>query len=80
MRDIYDDIKAERKRQIIKWGDQRHRLGNWMAILGEEYGEVCAEVCAIELQGKPERLPDLRAELIQVAAVAVQIVENIDSV
>ena len=76
---IWDDIQAERKRQDIKWGDQQHWLGDWMAILGEEFGEVCKEVLECQFgREPPDHISMLRIELIHVAAVAVQIIEKID--
>ena len=36
-----DDVFDERQRQNAKWGVQRHSWPEWMAILGEEYGEAC---------------------------------------
>lgn len=55
-------IADERQRQLEKWGDQSgHSDGKWLAILGEEYGEVCRDL----FEGK-----DPGKEIIQVAAVA----------
>lgn len=34
-------IGAERRRQDEKWGEQNHDPQVWMAILGEEFGELC---------------------------------------
>jgi hypothetical protein len=88
------DVVAERQRQEAKWGrqnhrngtgfpgsendakfwrancDQRHRngTGTWLDILLEEVYEAAAE-------DDPQKL---RAELIQVAAVAVSWAEAID--
>ena len=79
MDQIFADIKAERERQNEKWGNQEHWLGDWMAILGEEFGEACKEVLACNFGPEPKKhLPLLREELIHTAAVAVQIVEKID--
>lgn len=91
----YDDIRAERVRQVEKWGthdwpdwwgvdegelldatlakhdhDFAHTQGRvtWRHILNEEVLEVFAET-------EPARI---RAELVQVAAVAVQWIEAID--
>ena len=62
---IYD-IQQERKRQTDKWGEQNHELPYWLAILGEEFGEVSKEI----VERPNERTEDLRKELIQLAAVA----------
>jgi hypothetical protein len=90
-----DEVAAERRRQIDKWGEQNHPdgvattdvdrvaadtarraceqafaagLGTWRVILEEEVREAFAE----------SSVEALRAELIQVAAVAVAWVEAID--
>lgn len=77
---VWADICAERDRQAVKWaGPHQHGAGDCsspgvplmvkLAVLGEEYGEVCRAA----LDGDPD---DLRAELIQVTAVAVAILEG----
>ncbi len=65
-------IKEERLRQNEKWGEDRHLSPLlWNAILTEEVGEVAKEVL--------EKCPSLRDELIQVAAVALAWLEDIDN-
>jgi hypothetical protein len=54
-----------------------------MAILAEEVGEAAKEALEHHWAGKhyppdPERLNRLRAELVQVAAVAVAMIESLD--
>lgn len=94
MSGVLDEVREERARQHAKWGLQTHRDGTggaseqlaaavakavcdaalrakdctWALILNEEVREAFAETDAAKL----------RAELIQVAAVAVQWVEAID--
>ncbi len=34
-------VQVERKRQNRKFGAQHHTPFEWLAILGEEYGEAC---------------------------------------
>lgn len=34
-------VADERHRQNLKWGPQSHSSADWLAILGEEYGEAC---------------------------------------
>ena len=34
-------VRDERVRQDEKWGPQHHRMADWLAIIGEEYGEAC---------------------------------------
>ena len=70
-----DDIYDERRRQDARWGEQNHQPAMWLAILTEELGEVAQEV--LDGYGDPHRRR-YRAELIQVAAVAVAAVEALD--
>jgi len=63
-----NEIAAERNQQDTKWGEQNHSKEKWMAILMEEVGEVARAV----LDDEPR---DYRKELIQVAAVAVVMLE-----
>ena len=89
MENILDEIKQERIRQNNKWGEQNHSPIEWMAILMEEVGEVSKE--ALEHHFKypnksgefsdeiqESRMENYREELIQVAAVASQMVECYD--
>lgn len=75
---IYRDIDAERDRQEAKFGRQLHSWPVWAAILSEECGEV-AEGCLQAHWREPDGLEHLREELVQVAAVAVQMLEKLDS-
>lgn len=68
---IVKEVVEERSNQNAKWGVQNHDPFTWLAILGEEFGESCK--AAFETN-----LPHMRKELIQVAAVAVAIVECLD--
>ncbi|WP_026676759.1 MazG-like family protein [Fictibacillus gelatini] len=79
-KDINDtliDIGLERYRQESKWGKQRHHHGTWLAILGEEYGEVCQAMQKGLISEKETDADDLYNELIQVAAVACAIAEQV---
>ena len=92
--DIFEEIRKERQRQNEKWGEQNwpmleewskpHEMKGaadyykeqnqgggkfWSSILLEEVYEAFAET-------KPEKQ---REEMIQVAAVVVQIIEYLDS-
>lgn len=89
---IIDEIKAERERQDKKWGVQNHSPIEWIGILTEEVGEAAKEAvdyhfAKVNHKGSDEKLIELeegltisnyRQELIQVAAVAVQMIECID--
>ena len=61
-------IQTERQRQLRKWGPQQHTPPEWMAILGEEFGEACAACCDMWIQG--QSVEPLLEELVQVGAVA----------
>lgn len=69
--DILEEIAAERAAQLLKWGQEGHPAGKWSLILAEEFGEVAK--AALEL-----RPMQMRAELVQLAAVAVAWIESID--
>ncbi|MCY9017244.1 MazG-like family protein [Priestia megaterium] len=79
MANINQDVLTERIKQNEKWGVQRHDMGKWLAILAEEFGEA-----AQAMQGplgltsmKETDADDLYEELIQVAAVASAIAEQV---
>lgn len=80
----YVDIFDERVRQEAKWGTQNHDQMIWLGILAEEFGEAATEINELHFRpgvngGTAEwRLNRVRAELIQVAAVAVAMVESLD--
>ena len=75
---ILEDIAKERNRQDEKWGEQNHDDMTWVTILGEEFGEVCHEALVYKFAEIEDAEERLRAELIQVAAVAVAHIECID--
>lgn len=77
--DVLYDVLQERFRQNRKWGIQRHSHGKWLAIKGEEDGEVCEAVNRIHFpsDSKPTDADDLYEELIQSAAVAIAWAEQI---
>lgn len=87
---VLNEVYEERERQERKWGPQNHSPADWLMILGEEVGE--ANKAALEhkfaaptklIDDDPEYdrdqyLREYRAELIQVAAVAVAMIESLD--
>jgi len=73
---VYRDILLERARQDVRFGVANHDLMLWMTILGEEFGELCQAVMHTRYGGS--KAGQLRAEAIQVAAVAVSIVQALD--
>ena len=80
------DVTDERSRQLQKFGVQNWEPRDWLMILAEEVGEAnrealearFADVFPEHYPQDIERLSRLRAELIQVAAVAVAAVESLD--
>lgn len=82
MKRAIEDVVAERERQYRAWGAQHHSLTQWLAILTEELGEAAKEVNEfnfVEIPDKKiEHLQNLREELVQVGAVALQIIEFLD--
>ena len=94
MENILNLIKAERERQNEKWGEQNYPVIEWQAILMKEVGEAAKEATDFHFKNPVKnfegemvapangdqalRLSRYRKELIQVAAVAVQIIECLD--
>lgn len=76
---IYTNISGERDAQEAKWGNQHHSMPVWSAILTEECGEVAEAALRVAFHGEDDHLAHLREELVQVAAVAVQMIEKIDN-
>lgn len=76
---VNDDVLEERARQNEKWGLQRHDLGKWLGILGEEFGEVCQAINRIHFPSgaKETDADDLYEELTHLAAVASAIAEQV---
>ena len=73
---VLKDVKAEREKQIKKWGTQDHDPHWWIAILAEETGEVAKEVAEARIGNwDPAKY---REELVQVAAVAVAAIQVLD--
>lgn len=71
------DVELERIKQNVKWGRQRHNHGAWLAILMEEVGEVAQAMQNGMFSQKETDADNLYEELIQVAAVAVAIAEQV---
>jgi len=66
----FDEIRAERRRQDAKWGEQNHDDHKWNTILCEEKGEVSKAILEHDD-------PGVLKELSHVAAVAVAWIEAI---
>ena len=69
--EIVNLILSERKNQDVKWGEQNHNIYKWLAILGEEVGEV--NKAALE-----DKYDDIIDELIQVGAVTIAMIESLE--
>lgn len=74
---VINDINQERSNQKAKWGEQHHSYAFWYAILGEEFGEVGQAIQKGSVAHKASDADDLYKELIQVAAVATAIAEQV---
>lgn len=76
-RDVWEDVRTERKRQDEMWPEQNHPLSKWLTILMEEVGEAATAVN--QLNDSPciniGKLHELRTELIHAAAVAIAAAE-----
>lgn len=82
---VLDEVRQERVHQNDKWGEQNHAPAVWLMILGEEVGE--ATTAALEAwandpvlypRSRDQWLVRYRAELLQVAAVAIAMIESLD--
>lgn len=76
---LHEVFLEERKSQNRKWGEQNHTPAEWLMILGEEVGEV--NKAALESYFSYQNnigLAPYREELIQIAAVAVAMIESLD--
>lgn len=72
-------VSEERNRQNAKWGfPQDNTPFEWMSILTEEVGELAEAINNVHLGSGPQGDQDeIVYEAIQVAAVAVSIVEHL---
>src|SRR5574343_504901 len=71
----------ERVCQYDTRGPQKHSLPLWHAILSEEVGELAEAILATEFNFRfdPSKAACVREEAIQVAAVALAIVQFVDT-
>jgi hypothetical protein len=84
---IDEEINLERIRQIEKFGIQSRSLIEWCVILGEEVGEAnrhaleyhfSEEYPNIYNQSKECYMKNFRVEIIQIAAICIQIIQDVD--
>lgn len=76
--DVLQSIASERVRQFSKWGIQGHNSEIWLAIIGEEFGELSKAV--LESKFNFELSPaDAKSRMIhearQVAASAAAMIQ-----
>lgn len=83
---VYWDIAEERQSQDAKWGTQRHDFPVWQTVLTEEVGELAQAILRYRQADFDASLHpllttllgEMRAEAVQIAAVAVAMIEHID--
>jgi hypothetical protein len=71
-------VVEERKKQDIKWGIQDHDAGKWILILQEEIGEFSQRTLDNQFSNNDIGCPFTRDELVQVASVALAMLESYD--
>jgi NTP pyrophosphatase (non-canonical NTP hydrolase) len=76
-------VVGERRPQDEAFGEQRYPWPFWLSILGEEFGELAEAIneTVFAAAKHPQRggLDNIREEAVQVAAVAVAMIEHIDA-
>jgi hypothetical protein len=77
-RAILEEVLQERDSQDRVWGTQHHTALEWIPILGEEFGEVCKAAGESHHGYGESEWSDYRLDLVQVAAVAVAMIESYD--
>ena len=77
---VLDHIRAERERQIAKYGDHWRDAGTWALILNEETGEVARAALECNPDCVERDHQALYEELVQTAAVAVAWAEQVRGV
>lgn len=75
----FNDARTERYKQFEKWGPQEHSLPVFLTILSEEVGELAEEILNKDLAHKEGRDAELYAEATRVAAVALAIMQRINT-
>jgi NTP pyrophosphatase (non-canonical NTP hydrolase) len=73
---VLNDVIRERSNQEAKWGEQNHDPFCYITILMEEIGEFAQ--AALHTRYGGSQADRMRDEAIQVAAVALAIVECLD--
>ena len=68
---IIEFFLNERTKQDSKWGEQNHDIFKWLAILGEEVGEI--NKAALE-----NKYDEIINELVQTGAVVIAMIESLE--
>lgn len=77
MKTILEKVEAECSRQDEKWGIRNMHPASWFLILNEEIGESAQEVNDADHDTNKIDLEKYETELIQSAAVIIQMIKNI---
>lgn len=75
--EIFEKIQNECTKQDIKWGIRNMHPASWFLILNEEIGEAAMEVNDASHITSQMNLEQYEMELIQSAAVIIQMIKNI---
>jgi NTP pyrophosphatase (non-canonical NTP hydrolase) len=82
MKSAIADLMSERARQDSLWGQQDHEAIVWLGILTEEVGELAQQIIESTIfnhrQVEEYNFESMREEAVQVAAVALALVECLD--
>jgi NTP pyrophosphatase (non-canonical NTP hydrolase) len=80
MRNVFAEIIKEQERQVFLFGKQDHSPHVYYGILAEEVGEVAMAMNdSFDFKTKTYiDLSDYREELVQVAAVAISMIQSLD--
>lgn len=74
-RRLFDDVFAEHRKQVIKWGLQTHSLFEWQNYTTEELGELAKAIAEHQYRGGSWE--EVYNEAIQVATLSLKIAEMI---
>lgn len=76
--EVLEEVRLERVLQDDKWGwPRRHSPEWWLTIMTEEVGEFAEDILEGHFTDGRYR-HNMRNELIQIAAVAVAAIEDLD--
>lgn len=70
-----EEIKSEFKRQDLLYGEQNHTPLKWVSILVKQVGSVAEQANKFDNTGKDLNLEKYESEVIQVAAVAIRMLQ-----